>query len=76
MFDFVTVGEAATQLASGAGQKINPRRISQALYTGAVDTDRCPVVAGRRLIPRDMLPALGEAIATRAGRRRGVTSTR
>jgi hypothetical protein len=44
---FVSVGEAADLI------NLNPRTISNALYERKLDVERCPIVAGRRLIPRD-----------------------
>jgi hypothetical protein len=43
------VGEVAQQMGVG------PRMISDLLYARKISIERCPVVAGRRLIPSDYL---------------------
>jgi hypothetical protein len=56
---FLSVAEAAK--IAGC-----PRRaISDAIYRGHLDEGRCPVVAGRRLIPRDYLPDVIRILAER-----------
>jgi len=49
--DFVLVGDAAGELG------ISARRLSKFLYDHS-EGGRCPVVHGRRLIPKSYLPAL------------------
>jgi hypothetical protein len=56
--------------ASGAAERIagaKPKDISDLLYQRKVDTSRCPVVAGRRLIPLELLGEI-EAALRAAGR--------
>jgi hypothetical protein len=65
MGEFVFVGEAARELGIG------PHDLAVALYTGRVPSDRCPVVGGRRLIPREVLPELRKALEERPNRRQG-----
>ena len=48
----LSVSEAARRLG------VRPRDISDLLYSRRLDDDRCPVVAGRRLLPADYLPAI------------------
>jgi hypothetical protein len=45
------VGELATQLATQID--VAPRLISDLFYSGKLDRSRCPIIAGRRLIPED-----------------------
>jgi hypothetical protein len=56
MSEFLTV----SQVADGEG--VRPRDISDLLYGRRVDVSRCPLVSGRRLIPRDLLPAIRAAL--------------
>lgn len=34
------------------------KALSDAFYAGKLDKDRCPVISGRRVIPRSYLPAI------------------
>lgn len=54
--DFLTAGAAADRIGA------TPKDVSDAIYRRRVDVSRCPVVAGRRLIPTDLLPELRKAI--------------
>ena len=56
--DFLTVTTAANQASRLIGASVAPRVISDLFYARKLDVDRCPVVGGRRLIPRDYFPAL------------------
>jgi hypothetical protein len=53
---YISVGEAADELS------VRPRLLSDMFYGRQLNTERCPVVAGRRLIPRDYLPEIAEVI--------------
>ena len=46
------VGEVARQTG------VEPRVISDLLYSRKLSIDRCPIVAGRRLIPSDYVPEI------------------
>jgi hypothetical protein len=51
--------------ASGAADRIpgaKPKDISDLIYQRKVDTSRCPVIAGRRLIPPDLLDEIETAL--------------
>ncbi len=56
---FLSVGEAAEAI------QVTPRAISNALYDRKLDVSRCPIVAGRRLIPRDYLPEIAAVVRGR-----------
>ena len=56
-----SVGDVARQL------EVRPSRVTQLFYEGRVRQDRCPVVAGRRLIPADMVDVIAMAL-----RRKGI----
>jgi hypothetical protein len=56
--------------ASGAAERIpgaKPKDISDLFYQRKLDTSRCPVLAGRRLIPPEYLDEI-EAALRAAGR--------
>lgn len=72
MHDFLSVGDAAKELAAQCGRHVNPRVLTEMIYRGDVDQQRCPLVAGRRLIPRDLLQVFAEAVALRETCRRKV----
>lgn len=61
MDDFLGVGDAGREL------DVNPKLITDAFYKRELREDICPVVSGRRLIPRDYLPLIATAL-----RRKGV----
>jgi hypothetical protein len=63
----LTVGQAAREISSEFGVTVRPKVVSDALYAGALRDDLCPVVGGRRLIPRELLPNLVSALR-RAGK--------
>ncbi len=60
---FLTVSEVARQLADRFPH-LRPRDISDLFYQRRLEDRRCPVVGGRRLIPRDYLPTIEEALET------------
>jgi hypothetical protein len=63
--------------ASGAAERIpgaKPKDISDLVYRRKVNTSRCPVIAGRRLIPTDLLGEI-EAALRSSGRLPSVTKT-
>lgn len=52
----LTVSEAARVLGR------RPREISDLFYQRVLSDELCPVVGGRRFIPRDYLPVIEEAL--------------
>jgi hypothetical protein len=63
----LSVSEAARRIGA------RPKDISDLFYQRKLDDQRCPIVAGRRLIPEDYLPVV-EATLRRL-LRPGVAST-
>ena len=61
-----------SQLARRFG--VAPRVISDLFYGRFLDDARCPIVAGRRLIPADYAPAVEEALRDRGLIREAVAS--
>jgi hypothetical protein len=58
---YLSIGEAARRIGA------RPKDLSDAFYLRKLDTERCPVVGGRRLIPEDYLPEM-EQILRQAGK--------
>ena len=63
--DVLSVGEAAGELREQLRQDVRPRWISTLFYDRELRDDICPIVAGRRLIPRTYLPMIAQAIRRR-----------
>jgi hypothetical protein len=64
------MGEAMSHLSvSEAARRIGarPKDISDLFYQRKLDDRRCPIVAGRRLIPTDYLPSI-EAVLRDLGK--------
>jgi hypothetical protein len=57
--DFLSVSEVARQLET------KPKTISDLLYQRELRDDLCPIVGGRRLIPRSYLPIIREVLIDR-----------
>lgn len=59
--DVVSVGDVARIL------NVRPSRITQCFYERLLRDDICPIVGGRRLIPRSYVPLISAAL-----RRKGI----
>lgn len=59
MADFVTVGEAARHL------DIPPAKITGLFYRRALDVRRCPLIGGRRMIPREYVGEIAAVLIAR-----------
>jgi hypothetical protein len=57
--DFLSVSEVARQLGT------KPKTISDLLYQRDLRDDLCPIVGGRRLIPRSYLPTIRQVLIER-----------
>ena len=62
MDDLLGVGDAGREL------DVNPKVITDLFYKRELREDICPLVSGRRLIPRSYIPIIAMAL-----RRKGVT---
>jgi hypothetical protein len=70
MPDFLSVSEAARELNEQLGIAIRPQDITNLFYRRELRDDACPIVGGRRLIPRDHLAMIGKQLRQRGlGRR-------
>ena len=63
MPDFLSVGQTAKAIGAGA----RPCDITNLFYKGRLREDLCPIVGGRRLIPRDYVDQIA-AVLRRAGK--------
>jgi len=68
MSDLLSVSTAARELSEQLGWDVSPRCITLLFYYRDLADDRAPVVSGRRVIERDLLPDIARAL-----RRRGWT---
>jgi hypothetical protein len=60
--DFLSVGGAANELSERLSQTIRPKWITTLFYDKELRSDICPIIGGRRLIPRDYLPVIATAL--------------
>jgi hypothetical protein len=65
MIDYLSVSEAARQLSEEHGIEVRPQDLSNLLYHRAIPDGLCPMVGGRRLVPRDCLPVIVAALLDR-----------
>jgi hypothetical protein len=63
--DYLSISDAADELTQTHEQTIRPRWISDLFYLRELRGDLCPIVGGRRLIPRDYLPMIAMALRRR-----------
>lgn len=61
----LTVSEAARELELRHNCPVRPRDISMILYDRRIDDKLCPIIAGRRMIDRDVLPRIEDALVAR-----------
>ena len=65
MSEHTTVGSLARELGERAGKDVPPRIISDLFYKRILSDKRCPILAGRRIIPRDYVPEVERALLVR-----------
>jgi hypothetical protein len=65
MSDLLTVSDVARALSQELGVAVGPRDISDLFYKRLLRDDLCPIVGGRRLIPRGYLPEILETLRSR-----------
>ncbi len=56
--EVMTVTDVVTEAKRRHGIQVSPRSVSDLFYARKLDVERCPVVAGRRLIPRDYVEVI------------------
>jgi hypothetical protein len=62
MLDYLTVSEVARELDGSFGRAVTPRRISDLFYKRRLRDDICPIIGGRRMIPRYYLDEIAETL--------------
>jgi len=62
MPEILTVSEAARELATIVHGTVRPRDISTLFYHRELQDDLCPIIGGRRAIPRDYLDTIADAL--------------
>ena len=61
----LTVSEAARELERRHRCRVRPRDISTMLYDRRIEDKLCPIIAGRRMIDREVLPRIEEVLIAR-----------
>lgn len=59
---FLSVGDAAREIAAEFGVALNPKVLSDLIYQGHVNAACCPLIGGRRMISRDYMPWVVSAL--------------
>lgn len=59
------VSGVAAEVERQVGVPIPPRIISDIIYQRKVDVRDCPIIAGRRLVPRSLIPEFVRVIQRR-----------
>ncbi len=65
MSEHTTVGDIARDPGEKTGTDVPPRVISDLFYKRVLSDVRCPILGGRRLIPRDYVPEVERALRDR-----------
>jgi hypothetical protein len=73
MSDYLIVSQVARELTQSLGREVRPHDISTLFYGRQLSDDRCPIVGGRRMIPRDYLPEIGRVLRNRKKKLRSTT---
>ncbi len=60
-----TVGDLARDIGERIGREVPPRVISDLFYKRVLSDERCPILGGRRLIPRDYIPEVERVLKDR-----------
>jgi hypothetical protein len=61
----LSVGEICRQIGVRRGVEIAPQKVSDLLYRRKIPASRCPVVAGQRRIPDDLVPQIERILQER-----------
>jgi hypothetical protein len=65
MTKWMSVGEVARAIEAEGGGPVSARELTGLFYRRALDTSRCPVVRGRRLIPGDYVSEIRTTLTAR-----------
>jgi len=66
----LTASTAARELQRQLGWEVSPRDISLLFYSRELPDERAPVVGGRRIIDRELLPEIANALRRKGCLRR------
>jgi hypothetical protein len=58
MLEFTTVGGIIRDLRERDAVSVRPQDITDLFYKRLLPDERCPILGGRRLIPRDLVPVI------------------
>lgn len=70
MQETLTASDVARAATDALGETVSPRDVSNLFYVRVLDDRSCPIVGGRRLIPRSYLPTLMQELRRRVALRR------
>ena len=62
---FYSVSDAARLIAAGLRREVSPRQITRLFYERALPDDQAQIVAGRRMIPGELLPQIANELRRR-----------
>ena len=65
MTDTMIVSEVARELTDRFGVVVRPRDVTNLFYLRVLSDAQCPILGGRRVIARDYMPAIVEALRER-----------
>jgi hypothetical protein len=65
MAEFLFVSEAARELSEKLGVPVRPHELTNLFYRRELSDDLCPIVGGRRLIPRGYLQEIADHLRSR-----------
>jgi hypothetical protein len=66
MDGFLSVSGVARAIEQQTGLPVSPRSVSDLIYTRKLDVAACPLIGGRRFIPRWLLPDVLDALRERS----------
>ena len=73
--NLLSVSTAARELTEQLGWEVSPRDITLVFYYRDVSDKKAPVIAGRRVIERELLPEIARALRRRGWLRRRKEAT-
>jgi hypothetical protein len=63
--EYLTASGAAREIERQLGREVSPREITLLFYYRDIADDQAPIMAGRRMIPRSLLPTVANALLRR-----------
>ena len=65
MVEFLSASGTAREVSERFGINVSPRIITDLFYLRVLSDEACPIVGGRRLIPRTYLPVIVDTLRSR-----------